>query len=190
MIHGYHLVLPHYGFWLPNDPRGSWSTFVGSWELARFGTTTRHLEQRTVSQLTEEETQQRKLLQQSLKYPPVQLTGEQALCVADGFKEKAGLSAYEIWACAEQIANMLKGAATRRLRSKSQHPLSRHVANGARPPAMWARRQWIACLDSDTAIENAIAYVDDNPIKEGKPRQEWSWLSPYRGLGSAWTTYL
>jgi hypothetical protein len=26
----YHVVLGAYGFWLPNDPRGSWSDFVGS----------------------------------------------------------------------------------------------------------------------------------------------------------------
>ena len=25
-----HLVWGCYGFWLPNDPRGSWSTYVGS----------------------------------------------------------------------------------------------------------------------------------------------------------------
>ena len=37
MIHGYHVILPMYGFWLPNDPRGSWSEFVRKWELTRFG---------------------------------------------------------------------------------------------------------------------------------------------------------
>lgn len=54
MVHAYHVILPMYGFWLPNDPRGSWSDFVASWELARFGETTRHLEQRTFAQLTDE----------------------------------------------------------------------------------------------------------------------------------------
>ena len=33
----YHLILTAYGFWLPNDPRGSWSDFVRAWELRRFG---------------------------------------------------------------------------------------------------------------------------------------------------------
>ena len=37
MVHGYHVILPMYGFWLPNDPRGSWSDFVRKWELVRFG---------------------------------------------------------------------------------------------------------------------------------------------------------
>jgi hypothetical protein len=33
----YHVVFGAYGFWLPNDPRGSWSDFVASWELFRAG---------------------------------------------------------------------------------------------------------------------------------------------------------
>lgn len=37
MIHAYHFILSAYGFWLPNDPRGSWSDFVGAWELFRYG---------------------------------------------------------------------------------------------------------------------------------------------------------
>jgi len=37
MIRAYHAIFTAYGFWLPNDPRGSWSDFVGSWELFRFG---------------------------------------------------------------------------------------------------------------------------------------------------------
>ena len=40
MVVGYHIVFCAYGFWLPNDPRGSWSDFVGSWNLFRFGRTT------------------------------------------------------------------------------------------------------------------------------------------------------
>jgi hypothetical protein len=37
MVLAYHLIFSMYGFWLPNDPRGSWSEFVASWELFRFG---------------------------------------------------------------------------------------------------------------------------------------------------------
>jgi hypothetical protein len=29
----YHVIVTNYGFWLPNDPRGSWSDFVRSWKL-------------------------------------------------------------------------------------------------------------------------------------------------------------
>jgi hypothetical protein len=36
-----HIILTVYGFWLPNDPRGSWSDFVAAWELLRFGKATK-----------------------------------------------------------------------------------------------------------------------------------------------------
>lgn len=30
VVRWYHLIISGYGFWLPNDPRGSWSEFVGA----------------------------------------------------------------------------------------------------------------------------------------------------------------
>jgi hypothetical protein len=33
----YHVIVSMYGFWLPNDPRGSGSDFIGAWELFRYG---------------------------------------------------------------------------------------------------------------------------------------------------------
>ena len=206
MVHGYHIVLPHYGFWLPNDPRGSWSEFVASWEIARFGDTTRHLEQRTLAMLSANEVALREAARQALLYPPVALSGDQALSIANGFKAQATKSDYAIWACsilpehthpviarhcykAEQIANLLKGDATHRLIADGIHPLRQYAKPDKRPPGMWARNQWKSFLDSDEAIENAINYVIENPIKEGKPRQNWRWLTPYTGLDPGWTTY-
>ncbi|MCU0716778.1 MAG: transposase [Pirellula sp.] len=206
MVHAYHLVLPHYGFWLPNDPRGSWSDFVASWEIARFGQTTRHLEQRTLAMLSTEERAIRDAARRALRYPPVTLTGIQALSVANGFKEQSIKSDYAVWACSilpehthlvvsrhryqvEQIANLLKGAATRRLLADSNHPQAPYAKPDRRPPGMWARHHWKSFLDSDQAIENAINYVLENPTKEGKPRQNWKWLTPYTGLSPGWTTY-
>ena len=159
MIHGYHVILPHYGFWLPNDPRGSCSEFVASWELARFGKTTRHLEQRTLAQLSDEERALRDAMRKALLYPPVTLTGKQALSVAKGFQAQAEKSGYAIWACAilpehthlviarhrykvEQMANLLKGAATTQLIEDHLHPLAQYAKPEERPPGMWARHQW------------------------------------------------
>lgn len=207
MVHGYHIVMPHYGFWLPNDPRGSWSEFVASWELVCFGKTTRHLEQRTLAALSSEELRLREEARRALRYPPVSLTGAQALSVANGFKEQAAKSNHKIWACsilpehthlviarhrykAEQIANLLKGAATRRIIADGIHPMQQYAKPGKRPPIMWARHHWRSFLDSDNAIENAISYVLENPLKEDKPRQNWKWITPYAGLETGWTTYL
>ena len=49
MVLASHVIFSAYGFWLPNDPRGSWSTFVGSLELFRFGPATKVTTRRSVA---------------------------------------------------------------------------------------------------------------------------------------------
>ena len=88
MIHGYHVVLPMYGFWLPNDPRGSWSDFVRRWELVRFGAATITIDRHPLDELTDAELQQRKAARKALTYPPVSLDGHQALVIGRGFAQQ------------------------------------------------------------------------------------------------------
>jgi len=207
MIHGYHVILPMYGFWLPNDPRGSWSDFVRTWELVRFGKATRSMERRELAELSESDLQLRAASKRALKYPPVSIDGHQALAIANGFAEMVRKSNYTIWACSilpehthlviarhaykvEQIANLLKGAATRRIMEEARHPLADHAESGKRPPRMWAAREWKVFLDSEEGIEGAIRYVEDNPEKEGKRKQIWSFVTPFAGIPQGgWTTY-
>jgi hypothetical protein len=41
MVLAYHLIITAYGFWLPTDPRGSWSYFVRQWEFLLHGPATK-----------------------------------------------------------------------------------------------------------------------------------------------------
>jgi REP element-mobilizing transposase RayT len=196
-----------YGFWLPNDPRGAWSEVVRKWELVRYGRATKTMERRELIDLTNAELEQREAARKALSYPPVSIDGRQALAIARGFSEKSQKSGYTIWACSilpehthlviarhtykvEQIVNLLKGAATSRTIEEGLHPLASHAEPGKRPPRMWAAREWKVYLDSEEAIECAIAYVLENPEKEGKPKQNWSFVTPFAGLPpGGWTTY-
>jgi len=207
MIHGYHVILPTYGFWLPNDPRGSWSEFVWRWELVRFGRASRSPVHRTLEELSPAELAQRDAARKSLKYPPVTLTGLQAQAVGRGFALKCRKSNYTIWACSilpehthlviarhtykvEQISNLLKGAATRLLIEDNCHPLADYASPGKRPPRMWAEHEWKVYLDSEEEIDTAIHYVEENPVKEDKPKQRWSFVTPFSGLArGGHTTY-
>ncbi len=69
MVHGYHLILPMYGFWLPNDPRGSWTDYVRVWELVRFGKSTRQIERNKFGELTPLQLEQREASKVALKFP-------------------------------------------------------------------------------------------------------------------------
>ncbi len=203
MIHAYHVIFGTYGFWLPNDPRGSWSDFVGAWELARFGKATKSFERH---ELTAEQELLRRLAKEALRYPPVVLSGSQARAVGRGFARGVQKSGLIVWACSvlpehvhmviarhtykvEQIVNLLKGEATKRLKAENLHPLSKHAAADGSIPTPWARGRWKTYLDSEAAIEDAIRYVEENPTKEDKPEQKWSFVSKFAGLDPGWVTY-
>ena len=203
MVHGYHVIFGMYGFWLPNDPRGSWSEFVGRWELVRFGKATKSIDRQ---ELSPAEDAQRLAAKQALRYPPVRLTGIQARAVGTGFGTASRKSGFTLWACSilpehvhmvlarhrfkvEYIVGLLKGEATKQLKRERLHPLAAH-SEGTSVPSAWAERCWKVFLDSEEAIYNAIDYVNENPGKEGKPPQKWSFVTPFGGVaGSGWTTY-
>jgi REP element-mobilizing transposase RayT len=205
VIHGYHVIFGTYGFWLPNDPRGSWSDFVHSWELARFGAATKSIERREVD--IEQWARWRSAAERALRYPPIVLTGIQARAVGTGFGHGVRKSRFTIWACSilpehvhlvvarhtypiEVVTNLLKGEATKSLKRESQHPQTSHADGRGKTPSMWAEGQWKVFLDSEDAIESAIRYVEENPVKEGKPAQKWSFVTPFAGIDrGGWTTY-
>ncbi|MBW3541727.1 MAG: transposase [Planctomycetes bacterium] len=200
MVHGYHVIFGTYGFWLPNDPRGSWSDFAASWELVRFGKATKVSTRRSVAAVAHDR-QARLAAKQSLKYPPVVLTGEQALAAANGFAEACRKSGFTIWACAilpehvhlviarhrfkvEQVTNLLNGEATKRLTRDGLHPLARFARNGQSPPTPWSASRWKVFLNNPADIRRAIRYVEANPLREHKRRQRWPFVTPFQGLNA------
>ena len=205
MIHGYHVIWGAYGFWLPNDPRGSWSDFVASWELARFGNATKSLERNDIDH--GQWAAWRSDAVSALKFPPVVFSGLQAREVGTGFANGVRKSGYTIWASSilpehvhlviarhtydvEQMCNLLKGEATKQLKKEAIHPQARFIDERGKMPSMWAEGEWKVYLDNEEAIEAAIRYVEGNPVKEGKPTQKWSFVTPFAGLPrGGWTTY-
>ena len=137
-------------------------------------------------------------IQQRLNYPAVQFTNTQAQTVAAGFGKGTSKNSMTVWACSilpehvhlvlarcakscETMTNFLKGEATKELNRQEQHPLAKYT-EGGKTPTPWARKHWQVYLDSEQAIENAIGYVLDNPVKENKPRQEWPFVTPFAGI--------
>ncbi len=67
MIHGYHLVLGTYGFWLPNDPRGSLSEKVYSYNLFKLGRPSKSIERAAIA--PEEYQRWRQIADEALMFP-------------------------------------------------------------------------------------------------------------------------
>jgi len=177
MVIGYHLILSMYGFWLPNDPRGSWSDFVRSWELFRAGGQATKTNTRRSVAGAGHNVARRHAGKAALARPPVVLSGAQAPFAAG---ECAILPRHTHLLIAgppypaEQAANLLKGAATRELVRTDLHPFV-----PIRPlPPMWAAKQWICYLNDRRDIERCAEYIRQNPMKENLPPQRWNFVRP------------
>jgi REP element-mobilizing transposase RayT len=183
-----------YGFWLPNDPRGSWSDFVGSWQLFRFGPATKTTERRSVASRTHDHGL-RLAAKKALNRPAVEFNDLQARAIGMGFGRYVGRSELQVFACAilpdhvhivvgqpkmavEQLVIQLKGAATESLKDQGLHPFGNIIDDRGRSPKCFARGQWTVFLHKDD-VPRAIQYVENNPLKEGKKRQRWSFVVPW-----------
>ena len=191
MVRAYHVIFTAYGFWLPNDPRGSWSDSVRRWELLRFGEATKTTERRSLARDPHDH-DLRCRAKRALRYPPVSFSGRQALCIAAGFRNAIQRSGYLFHACSilpehvhaviararhdiEHVVGQLKGEATKQLKRDGLHPFG-HLPN---PPSPWVRKGWNVYLNTDEDIRRAIRYVEHNPVREGKRPQRWSFVTAF-----------
>ena len=192
-IIAYHTVFGAYGFWLPSDPRGSWSRYVWADRLKPFGPP-QPIVASYEPTATDEEVRARMKLE--LRYPAVRFSGLQARAVARGFAaiiQRLGSVVYataimpdhvhlvaarqEMYA--ESIAGYLKRAASRQLRKEKLHPLASYADGRGRLPSPWEEHGWKVFLHTPEEIELAMEYVNNNPIEAGLPRQRWSWIKRY-----------
>jgi hypothetical protein len=198
MVLAYHLIISAYGFWLPNDPRGSWSDWIRKWELALYGPPTKVTTTRSVANIPHDR-EERIKAKDALDYPPVEFSGLQCREIGAGFAAEVKKCSYRVWACAilpththiivarhnynaERIILRLKAAATARLVEVGIHPFQEYRDPGTgRCPRCFTQGGWKVYLDTPEAIGRCIEYVEDNPPKEGKPRQKWTFVTPFSG---------
>ena len=128
MVLASHIIFTCYGFWLFNDPRGSWSDFVRSWELYWYGGPTKTHERGSLARRPHDR-DLRKAQKSALQHDPVELTGLQAWHIAKGFAKAVAECKNVIYACAIMPAH--------------------------------------------------VHLVERNPLKEGKPRQRWSFVTKF-----------
>jgi len=187
MILAHHSIFSMYGFWLPNDPRGSGSDYIAAWELFRYGPATKTTSRRSVAAAPHGRAG-RLAAKGALHYPPVEIVGEQAVTIVAGFAQTCREGGYQVHACAvlpehihlvvgaharsiRVIIGHMKSRATRLLKERGQWP------GEGRP--VWGAHGWNVRLEDARSVERAVRYVEDNPAKEGKQRQRWSLATPF-----------
>lgn len=188
----FHLIISAYGFWLPNDPRGSWSDFVGSWELLKFGPATKVNDARNYAK-DPHDIALRRAAKQALKYPPVRFNDAQRIAIGEGFGRACAEADYVCRACCigfdhahlvldphpreiVVIAGHIKSHATRELTQRGLHPLNGFIGKRGGLPTPWSEGCWKVFLDTSDQVRAATAYVERHPRKEGLSDQKWGFV--------------
>lgn len=192
---GLHFIFSAYGFWLPNDPRGSWSSAIRQFNLLRFGQATKTTSTQSLAHRPHDRSL-RKTAKAALLYPPVRFTGEQARAVAHGFAKAANERDYIIHALAilpdhahlvmrahrrhyDLIAAHFKARATQQLVAENLHPLAAWASPAGRRPSPWCRNHWCPFIHDHAQMRIVVRYVRANPVKAGLRPQRWSMVKPY-----------
>jgi REP element-mobilizing transposase RayT len=196
MVRWYHLIISAYGFWLPNDPRGSWSDFVGAWELLKFGGPTKVNDKRSYAH--DPHHRERRLdAKRSLKYPPVRFDPAQRTIIVEGFARAVEEGNYVVHACCigydhahlviarhsrtiERISGHFKSKSSMALRAAGCHPLACHP-KGDTIPSPWSDGSWSVFINDEAQARSAIDYVTRHPMKEGLTAQQWAFVKDFSG---------
>lgn len=198
MLYGWHLIFSTYGFWLPNDERGSGSTRVRAQHIFDAGgEATKVYTTHSVAHRPHD-ARRRRSIKESLKFPAVELSGLQARAVGRGIAAVLPKVGLVVHACAimpdhvhvvaaahkfagDEIIECLKRAGTRGLNAEGLHPLKDYPRANGRLPIPWAGGGWKVMLVTPEKMLAAIAYVEENPVRAGLRRQSWAFVTPYVG---------
>jgi REP element-mobilizing transposase RayT len=193
MVVAHHLIWTAYGWWLPNDPRGSSSHEIRVERIAELGEL--HRGRKTVQPYPEEIRRFYEQASNTLKHELLTFDAEDTAVLASSFEDVIRECGYTCYSCAmmpdhvhllirkhrdpaeTMIAN-LQG----RSRSKileANHRASNHP--------VWGGPGWKVFLNSRADIERVDHYIRMNPIKAGMPAQEWAFVKRYDGwMPRAW----
>jgi REP element-mobilizing transposase RayT len=169
MVIAYHLVWTGYGWWLPNDPRGSMSHCTANEEIAQFGES--HYGRRTIQPPSTTIRRFRDRASDVLKYPLLNFNDEQIQLIAEGFLLAIKESCYTSYACAimpDHVHIFLRKHRDtaedmiRNLQSQSRLRLSESDESDINHP-IWTNGGWKGFLGSPAAIRRTIRYIEDNP---------------------------
>jgi REP element-mobilizing transposase RayT len=186
IVIAYHLVWTGYGWWLPNDPRGSTSTRIHSDVIRELGEL--HYGRKRLQPASRQIHEFYDRTQDALQYPLHTFHAREVATIAEAFDQTIAEHRYTCYACAimpdhvhlvirkhkhsaEQMIAHLQNLSRLRLRKSSPPFAPDHPA--------WGGQGWKVFLEDPDEIWRTIRYVEDNPVHAGLPRQSWDFVTPY-----------
>lgn len=187
MIAGFHLIWTAYGWWLPNDPRGSSSHEIRVERIADLGE--RHEGRKHIQPLSQVIYAFYEQARQVLKHPLLLFHEEDRNLIADSFGCLLAAERYTCYACAimpDHVHVLIRKhkhraeAMMANLQSASRAVLVTANRRDANHP-VWGGPGWKVFLFTQEDMWRIVRYIEDNPRKAGLPDQHWDFVTPYNG---------
>jgi REP element-mobilizing transposase RayT len=192
MVAGYHLIWTAYGWWLPNDPRGSTSHEIRMVHIEPLGEL--HRGRKIIQPSSREIREFYERARRMLRHELLTFTPNDFELIAQAFAGVVAEKKYTCYACAimPDHVHML----IRKHRYKAEQMIedmqiaSRQALIRARrrPPLhpVWGGPGWNVFLETRKDFERTVGYIERNPPKAGLPAQMWAFVKPYDG----WMPYV
>lgn len=187
MIVAHHLLWTIYGYWLPNDPRGSRSRAIHSDALAELGEI--HFERKRVQPRGKELQEFRERAAEILKYEIRELSYGEIASVAVAFQEVMQARSYTCYACAimpDHVHLLIRKHRDNSDVMIAEFQRASRIAVGASGERLlehpvWGGPGWRVYLETKADIERVTHYIEGNPGKEGLSSQTWPFVAKYDG---------
>ena len=188
MVAGYHLLWTVYGYWLPNDPRGSTSREIRVEPIKPLGDI--HFGRKKVQPSSGEIKAFKAVAQDSLKHPLLTLDDDDVTQIGKVIGQVIGAKKYVCHAGAVMPDHI--HLLIRRHRDRAEDMIqhfqewtrSALIDSGKRAPThpVWTKGPgWKGFLNTTRDIERTIKYIRQNPEKIGRVEQNWDFVTAYDG---------
>lgn len=187
MVIGYHLIFTAYGWWLPNDPRGSSSHEIRVEHVDALGA--HHYGRKRVQPLPRELRAFYDNAQKVLKHERLPFEESDRQMIAEAFDDTIRQRGYTCYAAAimpdhiHLLIRKHRDQAEVMLETLQEHSRlclrERHVRGPEHP--VWGGPGWKVFQFHREDVIRTIRYIENNPIKARMAPQRWGFVVPYEG---------
>ena len=185
MVLAHHLIWVAYGWWLPNDLRGSMSKEIRNDVIGELGEL--HYGRKKVQPASKDIRAFYEQAKQVLKFPLLTFAPKEVEAIARAFADVIRIEHYTCYACAIMIDHV------HLIIRKHKHLAEEMVENfqyasrlavldvGLRDSdhPVWGGPGWKVFVDGTDDIWRTIPYVEQNPIKSKQARQQYEFVTKY-----------
>ena len=187
MIAGYHLIWTAYGWWLPNDPRGSNSHSIRNPAIAELGDL--HPGRKKLQPAGWVIKEFYASAKASLKHDLLTFSEREIAVLGESFGEVMRRRMYTCYAAAimpdhvHLLIRKHRDSAETMIAELQEASRVAILEAGDRPAShpVWGGAGWKVFLETIDDMRRVVRYIDENPVKIGRPRQAWDFVTVYDG---------